>query len=146
MDPPCAYAAWMRLRTPSTLERQKAGHPATLTGARHQSGSDDIRYDHGVDAAGVWVIDVPRTVAQQEVGTMFTTPPLLPPIVSWMLSCLTWWSPLLYLTLKPYSRTATFWTVRPKLIVLISFCGDPVTAGNSKCVLAITIAIDESPK
>ena len=61
----------MRLRTRSALERQKPGRPATRPGARHQSGSDDIRDDHGVDAAGVWVIDVPRAVAQQDSGRDF---------------------------------------------------------------------------
>ena len=36
--------------------------------AHYQSGSDDVGEDHGVDAAGVWVIDVPRAVAQQDEG------------------------------------------------------------------------------
>ena len=52
----------------SGLRRQKPGRPAARPGARHQSGSDDIGEDHRVDAAGVRVIDVPRTVAQQDVG------------------------------------------------------------------------------
>jgi hypothetical protein len=36
--------------------------------ARHHLELDDVCDDHGVHGAGVWIVDVPRAVAEQEGG------------------------------------------------------------------------------